>query len=97
MSCELIALAPDCAAVLSWEAEGGGLAASISPSPGVGFGKLRNDNGIAEIQIGMKEFECIGASSPHDHPHIYLNIGFANAILRPYLRGSISLRAESGS
>ena len=58
--------------ILRWESEGGslpparslpglyrtGLSASVSPRR---FFKLRNDDGIAEIQIGMREFECIGA------------------------------------
>ncbi len=83
-------------AIHLWESEGGGLGApaSLSPSaprgrggsvnkPGC-FAKLRNDNGIKEIQIGMKEFECIGATLPHDHPHIYLNMGLSNVILCPY-------------
>ena len=33
--------------------------------------KFKNDHGLPQIGIGVKEFECIGASPPHDHPHIY--------------------------
>ena len=37
--------------------------------------KFKNDLGLAEIGIGVTEFKCIGASPPHDHPHIYHEIG----------------------
>jgi len=39
------------------------------------YAKFRNDRGVPEIRIGVKEFECIGASPPHDHPHIYIEMG----------------------
>lgn len=48
------------------------------------YGKFRNDNGAKEIRIGLKQFRCIGASPPHDHPHIYLDMGDDEAILCPY-------------
>ena len=51
---------------------------------GDGFPKFRNDHGALEIAIGVKEFECIGVSPPHDHPHIYLNMGADAAIHCPY-------------
>jgi uncharacterized Zn-finger protein len=37
--------------------------------------KFKNDLGLAEIGIGVTEFKCIGVSPPHDHPHIYHEIG----------------------
>ncbi|MEC8029878.1 MAG: zinc-finger domain-containing protein, partial [Pseudomonadota bacterium] len=37
--------------------------------------KFKNDKGVKEITIGVREFECIGASAPHDHPHIFLDMG----------------------
>lgn len=46
--------------------------------------KFRNDDGASEIRIGLKKFECIGASPPHDHPHIYLDMGDDQTILCPY-------------
>ena len=42
--------------------------------------KFRNDHGLPEIQIGVKELSCVGVSAPHDHPHIYLNMGGAEFI-----------------
>jgi len=34
---------------------------------GSGYLKFRNDRGIPEICIGVREFECIGESPPQDH------------------------------
>jgi uncharacterized Zn-finger protein len=51
---------------------------------GSGYLKLRNDRGIPEICIGVREFECIGESPPQDHPHVYINMGEADTILCPY-------------
>ncbi|WIM09324.1 MAG: hypothetical protein OJF58_000275 [Enhydrobacter sp.] len=46
--------------------------------------KFRNDRGVPEIRIGTREFECIGVSPPLDHPHIYIDMGAADAIRCPY-------------
>lgn len=43
-----------------------------------------NDLGVAEISIGVREFECQGAAAPHDHPHIYLDMGVNAHIRCPY-------------
>jgi uncharacterized Zn-finger protein len=37
--------------------------------------QFQNDAGLSHITIGVKEFECIGARPPHDHPHIYIDMG----------------------
>src|ERR1043165_5068291 len=77
------------AAVAFWGARGRQepittpLGANCSPAYG-NYGKFRNDNGAKEIRIGLKQFKCIGASPPHDHPHIYLDMGDDDAILCPY-------------
>jgi uncharacterized Zn-finger protein len=49
-----------------------------------GYLKFRNDRGLPEIRIGVREFECIGVSPPQDHPHIYIHMGEADTILCPY-------------
>lgn len=49
-----------------------------------GYPKFRNDRGVPEICIGVKAFECIGASPPQDHPHIYIDMREADTILCPY-------------
>ena len=46
--------------------------------------KFRNDHGVLEIRTGVREFKCIGASPPHDHPHIYLEMSNQETILCPY-------------
>ena len=51
---------------------------------GSGYLKFRNDRGVPEICIGVREFECIGVSPPQDHPHIYIDMGEADTILCPY-------------
>jgi uncharacterized Zn-finger protein len=56
----------------------------ISPSGDTNPAKFRNDDGASEIRIGLKKFKCIGVSPPHDHPHIYLDMGDDSTILCPY-------------
>lgn len=46
--------------------------------------KFKNDRGVPEIKIGVREFKCAGASAPHDHPHIYLDMGTDDTIMCPY-------------
>jgi len=48
------------------------------------YPKFKNDRGLPDIEIGVKEFRCTGTSVPHDHPHIYLNMGTASSIVCPY-------------
>ena len=43
-----------------------------------------NDQGVEKIAIGVKEFQCMGARPPHDHPHVFLDMGSDNQILCPY-------------
>jgi uncharacterized Zn-finger protein len=43
-----------------------------------------NDQGVDNIGIGVKEFQCMGARPPHDHPHVYLDMGADGQILCPY-------------
>jgi len=42
------------------------------------------DRGVDKIAIGAKEFQCMGARPPHDHPHVYLDMGADSQILCPY-------------
>ena len=46
--------------------------------------KFQNDRAVPEIRIGAREFSCIGASPPQDHPHVYINMGDQETILCPY-------------
>jgi uncharacterized Zn-finger protein len=43
-----------------------------------------NDKGVDRIRIGVKEFQCMGAAPPHDHPHVYLDMGHEAQIVCPY-------------
>jgi uncharacterized Zn-finger protein len=45
---------------------------------------FHNDPGMPVIEIGAKEFMCVGATPPHDHPHVFLDMGEDNEIICPY-------------
>jgi uncharacterized Zn-finger protein len=53
------------------------MAASVIPH-------LANDLGVEKIFIGVKEFQCMGARPPFDHPHVYLDMGADGQVLCPY-------------
>ena len=63
--------------------------------PGDGYLKFRNDRGIPEICIGVREFECIGESPPQDHAHVYINMGETGTILCPYCGDAVQLRSAT--
>lgn len=46
--------------------------------------KFHNNDGVRDIAIGVREFECIGATAPYDHPHVYLDMGRDENIICPY-------------
>ena len=48
------------------------------------YPKFHNDIAAPVVRIGNREFKCIGATPPHDHPHIYLDMGDADDIICPY-------------
>lgn len=43
-----------------------------------------NDQGAEKIFIGVREFQCMGARRPFDHPHVFLDMGSDSQILCPY-------------
>ena len=43
-----------------------------------------NDKGVDRIKIGVKEFQCMGATPPFDHPHVYLDMGDGTDLVCPY-------------
>ncbi|MCG8558932.1 MAG: zinc-finger domain-containing protein [Hyphomicrobiales bacterium] len=45
---------------------------------------FQNDAGVDRIRIGVKEFQCMGASPPNDHPHVFLDMGADDQIICPY-------------
>lgn len=49
-----------------------------------GIPHFQNDDGVSVIHVGTKEFMCIGAKPPFDHPHVFLDMGADNEIICPY-------------
>jgi uncharacterized Zn-finger protein len=45
---------------------------------------FHNRPGVPVIEIGAKEFQCVGAPPPFDHPHVFLDMGEENEIICPY-------------
>lgn len=45
---------------------------------------FQNDAGHNAIEIGVKEFMCVGANPPFDHPHVFLDMGDESEIVCPY-------------
>ncbi|MBN9252436.1 MAG: hypothetical protein BGO03_08820 [Mesorhizobium sp. 61-13] len=45
---------------------------------------FQNDQGHAAIEIGVKEFMCVGAKPPFDHPHVFLDLGADDEKVCPY-------------
>jgi len=46
--------------------------------------QFHNDPGVPVIEIGAREFMCVGASPPLDHPHVFLDMGGDAEIICPY-------------
>ena len=59
--------------------------------------KFTNDAGVAEIRIGVKEFECVGATPPNDHPHVFLDMGRGNETICPYCSTHYKFEASLGA
>jgi uncharacterized Zn-finger protein len=45
---------------------------------------FHNDLGVPVIEIGAKEFMCVGALPPFDHPHVFLDMGDDSEIICSY-------------
>ncbi len=45
---------------------------------------FHNSEGLARIEVGSKEFQCVGALPPFDPPHVFLDMGKENDIVCPY-------------
>ena len=59
---------------------------------------FQNDIGVTTIHVGSKEFMCIGARPPFDHPHIFIDMGDDNEAICGYCstlyRYNPSLKAD---
>jgi uncharacterized Zn-finger protein len=45
---------------------------------------FHNTPGVPVIEIGAKEFMCVGELPPLDHPHVFLDMGDTSEIICPY-------------
>lgn len=45
---------------------------------------FHNTPGVPVIEIGAKEFMCIGEKPPFDHPHVFIDMGDETEIVCPY-------------
>ena len=45
---------------------------------------FHNSLGVPMIEIGAKEFQCVGEPPQYDHPHVFLDMGEENEIICPY-------------
>jgi len=45
---------------------------------------FHNQPGVAKVRVSVKEFMCIGALPPFDHPHVYIDMGGDAEAICPY-------------
>lgn len=45
---------------------------------------FHNEPGVPVIEVGAREFMCIGARPPFDHPHIFCDMGNDTEIICEY-------------
>ena len=53
--------------------------------------------GVSVIEIGSREFMCVGANPPFDHPHVFLDLGNDNEIICPYCSTLYRFAADLGA
>ena len=53
---------------------------------------FHNDLGVAVIDIGAREFMCVGAMPPFDHPHVYCDMGAELGMRVSVLFDALSVR-----
>ena len=57
---------------------------------------FHNDPGVAVIEIGAREFMCVGAKPPFDHPHVFCDMGEDAEIHLPLLLDALPPRSDAG-
>ena len=45
---------------------------------------FHNQPGVPQVRVGAREFMCIGALPPFDHPHIFIDMGAGHDAVCPY-------------
>ncbi len=58
---------------------------------------FHNQPGLAKIHVGAREFMCIGALPPFDHPHIFIDMGNESDIVCSYCSTHFVYDASLGS
>lgn len=61
---------------------------------GHGIPHFQNDAGHDVIEIGVREFMCVGATPPFDHPHEFLDMGDDIEKVCPYCSTLYRYNAE---
>jgi uncharacterized Zn-finger protein len=67
-----------------WQSEERGQSQEEQTMAGGAVPHFQNDAGHATIEIGVKEFTCVGAEPPFDHPHVFLDMGHDDEKVCPY-------------
>jgi len=49
-----------------------------------GVPHFHNDPGVTAIHVGSREFMCIGARPPFDHPHVFIDMGRDDEVICSY-------------
>ncbi len=58
---------------------------------------FHNDSGVHSVEIGVREFMCVGAKPPFDHPHVFLDMGDDDEKVCPYCSTLYRYRADLGA
>ena len=58
---------------------------------------FHNDPGVPVIEIGAREFMCVGATPPFDHPHVFLDMGDDKRDHLPLLLDALPVRSVARS
>ncbi len=58
---------------------------------------FHNTEGLRSIEIGSKEFMCVGALPPFDHPHVFLDMGKDTEVVCPYCSTLYLFKPELGA
>jgi uncharacterized Zn-finger protein len=61
-----------------------------------GIPHFHNEPGVPSIKVGTKEFMCMGALPPFDHPHIFLDMGSEQEIICSYCSTLYTFAPELG-
>jgi uncharacterized Zn-finger protein len=66
-------------------------------TPETGIPHFTNDVGVPMIHVGSKEFMCIGARPPFDHPHIFIDMGSEDDAICGYCGTHFKYKASLGA